>query len=55
MDNPCIVTVLLEEGLDKPLSYLVPDEMIATIKRGMLVEIPVKSGMRKGYVLSVSK
>ncbi|MEI6243058.1 MAG: DEAD/DEAH box helicase family protein, partial [Chlamydiota bacterium] len=53
MNNYWIASVLLDEGLEKPLDYLIPDECQATIKKGMRVEVPLKNSKRNGYVLSI--
>lgn len=44
-------------GMDKPYSYLIPDQLIASLKPGMRVVVPFGRGNRKseGIVLAVSQ
>jgi primosomal protein N' (replication factor Y) (superfamily II helicase) len=47
MSNP-IATVILDDGIDKPLDYVVPEGM--AVRPGMRVRVPVGKTVRKGTV-----
>jgi primosomal protein N' (replication factor Y) (superfamily II helicase) len=46
-------SVILDDNLEKPLDYLIPEELIPKIKPGVRVQIPVKNGLKKGYVFEI--
>jgi primosomal protein N' (replication factor Y) len=44
------VEVFLDQNLNRPLDYRVPQELIDQIKVGMRVEVPLKSTLKKGTI-----
>ncbi len=50
-----IATVVLSEGVDKPLDYLVPESLIATVEPGRRVRVPLGRANRErlGYCVAV--
>ncbi len=46
-------TVILETNIDKSLDYSIPKNLLNQIKEGMLVEVPIKGKLKKGYILSL--
>jgi primosomal protein N' (replication factor Y) len=50
-----IATVVLPEGVDKPLDYLVPDALAAAVEPGRRVRVPLGRGnrMRLAYCVAV--
>lgn len=46
-------SVILENNIDKALDYLVPQNLLDEIKEGMLVEVPIRGKLKKGYLLSL--
>ncbi len=47
--------VILDQGIDKPLAYSIPENLINIVKPGMRVEVPLMNQKRKATVLSISK
>ena len=50
---PLYVTVLLDKGLNKPLTYLVPDHLKERAKEGARVFVPLQKRSAKGTILSL--
>jgi len=50
-----IATVVLSEGVDKPLDYLVPEELAATVEPGRRVQVPLGKAnrLRLAYCVAV--
>lgn len=48
-----IATVMLTKNVGKPLDYLVPDEMVDTLKVGAWVEVPLRQGHAQGSVIAL--
>ncbi|HRW58081.1 MAG TPA: hypothetical protein P5048_00510 [Chlamydiales bacterium] len=48
-------SIVLESNIDKPLDYLIPEELHPDISIGSLVEIPLKNYFKKGYVIGLKK
>lgn len=46
-------SVMLDEGIDKELDYLVPVEEQSTLRPGARVTVPLRGGEQKGYVLAL--
>ena len=46
-------SVILEVSIQKALDYLIPEEMIPFIQRGVCVEVPLRGRLTRGFVLSV--
>ena len=53
MTNKTIAAVILESNIDKSLDYSIPKEMLSHIKEGMLVEVPLRGRLKKGFVISL--
>lgn len=49
------VSVLIDLAVDKPLEYAVPQEFTQKIKRGMLVQVPLRGVIQQGYILEIKK
>ena len=49
-----IATVVLPEGVDKPLDYLVPEALAATVEPGRRVRVPLGRGNRERLAYCVS-
>ena len=45
--NGIIATVVLPEGVEKPLDYLVPNELVAEVEPGRRVHVPLGKGNRR--------
>ncbi len=50
---PLYVTVLLDKGLSKPLTYEVPDHLKERAKEGVRVSVPLQKRTAKGTILSL--
>lgn len=48
-------SIVLDKDIGKPLDYLIPDQFLEIIKRGMRVEVPVKNSLDKGYVIDLKE
>lgn len=48
-------SIILDISIDKHLDYGIPEELFASIKRGMRVEVPVKGKLCTGYVYSIKE
>lgn len=48
-------SVLLDSGIDKPLDYSIPEELLAKALPGMRVLVPVRGSMRKGILSAVKE
>ena len=56
MSSPCFLkyaSIILDLYLDKMLDYGVPEPLTSSIKKGMMVEVPVKGRLTKGYVADI--
>ena len=53
MDNT-VVTVALFSGMEAFLSYLVPPHLAGQVRRGHLVEVPLRGGSAVGIVMDVT-
>lgn len=49
----CIVEVLLDDRLEKPLDYSVPLQFLEQIRPGLRVEIPVRNSYRIGTIFRI--
>jgi primosomal protein N' (replication factor Y) len=49
-----IATVVLPEGVDKPLDYLVPDDLAAAVEPGRRVRVPLGRGNRERIAYCVA-
>lgn len=49
------VSVLVDQGIDRPLDYAVPEGLVTKIRRGMQVKVPLRGRQSLGYVLEVKK
>jgi primosomal protein N' (replication factor Y) (superfamily II helicase) len=54
MKNSLFVSVYLDQNLQKPLDYAVPDELLGQVQIGMRVEVPLRTGVAKGTIGSIS-
>ncbi len=50
-----IASVLLDQALDQPLDYLIPQHLQDTLLPGMRVEVPLRKQVRHGTVLSLKE
>ena len=48
-------TILLDQGIDKPLDYLVTEEFLSHIAVGSRVLVPLQKNQRKGTVIALKK
>lgn len=46
-------SVILDENLEKPLDYQIPEELSSKISPGVRVEVPIKNVFKKGYVFEL--
>jgi primosomal protein N' (replication factor Y) (superfamily II helicase) len=46
-------SVILDDNIDKPLTYSIPVDLLENLKPGFRVEVPIKSGFKKGFVLEI--
>lgn len=53
MNESLFASVILENNIDKSLDYSIPENLQNEIKEGMLVEVPIKGKLKKGYILSI--
>lgn len=53
MKDPTVAGIILESNIDKTLDYLIPENMRFQIKPGMLVEVPLRGQLKKGYIISL--
>ncbi len=56
MSNPEKVrfaSVLLDNALDRPLDYEIPEEFLSQIAPGMRIEVPVRGHLKKGTVIAL--
>ncbi|NGX44314.1 MAG: Primosomal protein N', partial [Candidatus Anoxychlamydiales bacterium] len=53
MTNKIFASVVLESNIAKSLDYEAPQDLIAKIKVGQLVEVPLRGRLKKGYILSL--
>lgn len=53
VEPPLYAQVLLDDALDKPLDYLVPQHLKNLVQRGTRVAVPVRTNIRHGTVLTV--
>jgi len=49
-----VATVVLPEGVDKPLDYLVPLELVASVEPGRRVQVPLGRGNRRRLAYCVA-
>ena len=49
-----VATVVLPEGVDKPLDYLVPPELVASVEPGRRVQVPLGRGNRRRLAYCVA-
>lgn len=54
-NNPTVASIVLDSALDKPLDYLIPEELYGKIVKGMRVEIPVRGKTCQGTVFEIKK
>lgn len=52
--NGVIATVVLPEGVEKPLDYLVPNELVAEVEPGRRVHVPLGKGNRRRLAYCVA-
>ncbi len=50
---PKFVSVILDIAIDKMLDYGVPAALVPLICKGMLVEVPVRGKLQKGYIIKI--
>jgi primosomal protein N' (replication factor Y) len=53
MDLPLFVTVFLDQSLQKPLDYSIPDDLKHLVQVGMRVEVPLRKTVAKGTIASI--
>jgi primosomal protein N' (replication factor Y) len=53
MKNKNFARVILETNINKALDYSIPLYLNSKIKKGMLVEVPLRGKLKKGYILSI--
>lgn len=46
-------SVILDDNLEQPLDYLIPEEFATKVKPGIRVEVPIRKGLKKGYIFEV--
>ncbi|NJM41563.1 MAG: DEAD/DEAH box helicase, partial [Anaerolineae bacterium] len=46
---------LFSQAIDKPLTYLIPENLEASVKAGCAVSVPLQSRLTSGVVLSISE
>ncbi len=51
--TPLFVSVFLDQSLQKPLDYAVPDELVDVVQVGMRVEVPLRKSIAKGTIASI--
>jgi primosomal protein N' (replication factor Y) len=51
--NMTIAEVILDDALDKPLDYRVPEELVSKIQPGSRVKVPVRTSERQGTVIGL--
>ena len=54
VQNGVIATVVLPEGVEKPLDYLVPNELVEDVEPGRRVYVPLGKGNRKRLAYCVA-
>ena len=52
--NGVIATVVLPEGVEKPLDYLVPNDLVAEVESGRRVHVPLGKGNRRRLAYCVA-
>ena len=52
--KPKYATVILDNYIEKELTYKIPEKLINNLQVGMRVLVPVKGFLRKGYVFEIS-
>ena len=53
MSEKNFASIILETNIEKPLDYSIPAHLKDLIKKGMIVEVPLRGFLRKGYVLNL--
>lgn len=48
-----VAEVLLDDALDRPLDYQIPESLIGKIIKGMRVKVPVRTSLRQGTVIGL--
>ncbi|MFA6119274.1 MAG: primosomal protein N' [Parachlamydiales bacterium] len=48
-----IASVIVENNINKPLDYLIPENFQSKIKEGMLVEVPLRGKLTKGIIIAI--
>lgn len=51
--SPRFASIVLDDALDKPLHYLIPEEMLPLARIGARVEIPLRGRKKNGYILAL--
>lgn len=52
--NSLYASVILDVAINKTLDYAVPDDLVNTLQVGMQVAVPLRGGLRNGYVLEIT-
>ncbi len=55
MEYPHIASVILDTAIDKTLDYRIPEHLLASLRPGMRVLVPVRGAARKGTVLCLKE
>ena len=50
-----IASILLDDGIDKPLDYEIPDHLLEKVQVGMRVLAPVRSSPKRGTVIALKE
>lgn len=53
IENPLFVTVYLDQSLQKPLDYVVPNHLHHLVQVGMRVEVPLRNSIAKGTIAAI--
>src|SRR5581483_4724103 len=51
--TPLIASVVLEVSIHKALDYVIPQELVSHVKRGVCVEVPLRGKTCRGFVVEV--
>jgi len=55
MNEKKFASVILESNINKTLDYSIPKNLSRLIKEGMLVEVPIRGKLKKGYILTLKE